>query len=276
MTYEQEYLNLCKKVLDEGVWVYNERTNTRCLTIPEHTFTYGEDIPLLSTKRSFPVSAWAEKLGYLRKYQWADHFDSIGAKTWYGNANETEAWLNNPNRLGENHIGQVYGASLYDGELEGVLDKLSKHKDDRGLIINYWKPEKFHLGALKPCMYSHNFSIIGDTLHLTSSQRSCDLGLGVNFNSLQVWFLREFFSHITGLKKGVARHVLTNVHIYESHIKSIEEQLSRKPENIDVNFKISSWVKTFKDLTDVDVHAREYFTLEGYNPQSKIEMKMVA
>ncbi len=276
--YELDYLNLCQKVLDEGVWVHNERTGRDCLTIPEHTLYYdcSQPPPLLTTKRSFPVSAWAEILGYLRRYEWASEFSAIGTNTWKVNANETQAWLDNPNRLGEDHLGKVYGAALEDWELPELFDKLMKHQDDRGLMINYWRPEKFELGCLRPCMYKHSFTILGDTIHMCSESRSMDLGCGSNWNALQGWFLLKFVAHITGLKAGRVKHNIINCHIYDSHIDAISKQLSRTPSRLDVTFEIAPWVKSFDDLVGNDKHAREYFTITGYNPQSKIEMDLVA
>jgi thymidylate synthase len=35
-------------------------------------------------------------------------------------------------------------------------------------------------------VFYYNFSLLGDTLYLTSFQRSCDVPLGLNFNQVQV------------------------------------------------------------------------------------------
>lgn len=174
--YEQDYLNLCNRILEEGEWVVNERTGKRCLTVINADFVYTpDDAPLLTVKQSFPVSATAELLGYLRGYTYADQFADIGSPTWFANANETEAWLNNPHRKGENHIGECYGAigrNFGGGDLlQKVYSDLSKGLDDRGEILTFWKPDEFHKASLRPCMYSHHFSILGNTLHLTSHQR---------------------------------------------------------------------------------------------------------
>ncbi len=277
-TYEYETRQLLRKILDEGVWVDNKRTGRKCLTIPEHTMYYdvaNEPPPLLTTKQSYPVTAWAEFLGYLRRYQWANQFDKIGTKTYYSNANETEAWLNNPYRAGTNHLGEIYGAALESWELPQLFKKLMAHEDDRGLKINFWKPEKFLRGCIRACMYEHTFTILGDTIHMESSQRSVDMGLGHNFNSLQCYFLLKFVSHITGLKAGKVKHNMVNLHIYDSHIDTIVEMLSRVPYDLDVTFKIADWVKSFDDLVANDEHAREYFTIKGYKHQGKLEMDLV-
>ena len=112
---ELNYLNLIKRVKNEGVWVTNERTGKRCLTVInadfEYDFTDGKNyFPLLSTRRSAWKSAIAEMLGYIRGYDNAADFRNLGTKTWDANANLNEAWLNNPHRKGEDDMGMVYGA----------------------------------------------------------------------------------------------------------------------------------------------------------------------
>lgn len=280
--YEKDYLSACQKILDEGVWLDNKRTKTKCLTLPSLVFTYDvgkEPLPVLTTKQSYPVSAWAEICGYLRRYEWSDLFDKIGSGSWTTNANKTEAWLQNPARKGENHLGPVYGAALEDWELPELFSKLMAHEDDRGLVIDFWRPSRFKTSVLRPCLYSHRFTIINDTLHLTSNQRSMDVACGANWNSMQVYMLLKFFAHITGLKAGVATHVITNPHIYESHIGGIKEQLSRTPLPNNTVFKVNDWVKSFEDITECDTHAREYFTLAGYGKDAhkgKIPFELIA
>lgn len=277
VNYEQQYLELGQRILTEGVWVDNVRTGRRCLTIPEHTLWYKpEEIPLLSTKKSFPVSAWAEMLGYLRRYEWADQFDKIGTRSWYCNANETKDWINNPHRKGENHLGLVYGAALEDWELWDLFTKLMSGIDDRRMMINFWRPEKFQYGCITPCMYKHSFTILDRTLHMCSESRSLDYGLGGNFNSLQCWIMLKMICHVTGLKMGRIKHNIINAHIYDSHIDGVKEQLSRTPNKLNVEFKVEDWVSSFSDLVVEDIHARDYFTLTGYKPQGKIDFDLVA
>ena len=53
---------------------------------------------------------------------------------------------------------------------------------DRGEIITFYNPGEFELGCLRPCMHTHTFSLLGDTLYLTSYQRSCDVPLLLPYN----------------------------------------------------------------------------------------------
>ena len=71
---------------------------------------------------------------------------------------------------------------------------------------------------------------MGDTLHLTSYQRSCDVPLGLNFNQIQV-FTFSFDGTDHGQKKaGKAYHKIVNAHIYEDQLELMRDvQLKRKP-----------------------------------------------
>ncbi|MDX2447049.1 MAG: thymidylate synthase, partial [Desulfobacterales bacterium] len=63
------YLELCRRVINEGVWVKNARTGKRCLTVINADFEYdvnGGHLPVLTTKKLFWKPAIAEMLGYLR------------------------------------------------------------------------------------------------------------------------------------------------------------------------------------------------------------------
>jgi thymidylate synthase len=52
----KQYLDLCRRVLDEGEWVVNERTGKRCLTVINADLTYDVSegqFPVLTTKKLF-------------------------------------------------------------------------------------------------------------------------------------------------------------------------------------------------------------------------------
>lgn len=179
----KQYLELNQRIIDEGEWVTNERTGKRCLTIINADLTYDVakgEFPLVTTRKSFWKSAVAELLGYIRGYDNAEDFRKLGTKTWDANANLNEAWLNNPFRRGEDDMGRVYGVqgrqwlTPFGGkvdQLRKIVDNLSKGIDDRGEILTFLNPGEMDRGCLRPCMYSHHFSLLGDTLYLNSTQR---------------------------------------------------------------------------------------------------------
>jgi thymidylate synthase len=259
MTVKQ-YLDLCQRIVSEGTWIENERTGKRCLTVINADLTYdvaNGEFPLVTTRKSFWKSAVAEMIGYIRGYDNAEDFRQIGTKTWDANANLNNAWLNNPHRKGEDDMGRVYGVQgrswakpngEFVDQLKKIIDDLSQGIDDRGEILNFYNPGEFDMGCLRPCMYSHHFSLLGDTLYLNSTQRSCDVPLGLNFNMVQVYFLLAIVAQITGHKAGKAYHKIVNGHIYEDQLELMKDvQLKREPLKAPV-FKINPKITSLEDL----------------------------
>ena len=267
----KQYLELCQRIIDDGHWIENQRTGKRCLTVINADLEYnvaGNEFPLITTRKSYWKSAIAELLGYLRGYSSAADFRALGTRTWDANANENQAWLNNPYRKGEDDMGRVYGVQgrawqKPDGgtvdQLKKIVDNLSNGIDDRGEILSFYNPGEFHMGCLRPCMHTHTFSLLGDTLYLTSYQRSCDVPLGLNFNQVQVFTFLKLIAQITGHKPGLAYHKIINAHIYEDQLELMRDvQLKREPFpspqlNINPDIKSLEDIETWVTMDDFEV-----------------------
>lgn len=277
----KQYLALCQRIIDEGEWIDNKRTGTRCLTVINADLEYdvaNNQFPLITTRKSFYKAAIAELLGYLRGYDNAAQFRAIGCNTWNANANENSAWLNNPHRKGEDDMGRVYGVqgrqwqrpdgSHFD-QLRKVVDNLTNGIDDRGEIVTFYNPGETALGCLRPCMHTHTFSLLGDRLYLTSYQRSCDVPLGLNFNQIQCFVLLALVAQITGHKPGKAFHKIVNAHIYENQLPLMRDvQLKREPLplpklHINPNIKTLDGIETWVTTDD--------FSVEGYQCHEAIK-----
>ncbi len=272
LKYEKDYNDLCSRVLNEGIEVYNERTGKVCHTVINHDFVYDigkGEVPLLTNKQCFTVSAVAEILGYLRQYTNAQQFADIGSPTWFSNANENSSWLSNPNRVGDNDIGMCYGA-VTGTQIYKIYNNLKEGIDDRGEIYQMWRPDTFHKACLRPCAYEHIWSLLDGKLSLTVTQRSGDLPLGVPFNSFSFAFLLKLMAKITGNRPDKVYHKIVNVHVYEDQISPLKMQLGRDPLDINPNLEISDWVETLYDVVGNNIHAKEYFNLTGYQHQGKI------
>lgn len=277
----KQYLELSKRIIEEGVWIANKRTGKRCLTIINADLSYnvgGNEFPIITTRKSYWKAAIAELLGYLRGYDNAADFRKLGAKTWDANANENSAWLANPARKGVDDMGRVYGVQgrawrKADGtsldQLQKIVDDLSKGIDDRGEILTFYNPGEFDLGCLRPCMHTHTFSLLNDTLYLTSYQRSCDVPLGLNFNQIQVFTLLALMARITGHKAGTAYHKIVNAHIYEDQLELMRDvQLKREPFP-SPSLIINPDIKSLKDLeTWVTM---DDFDVQGYQHHDPIQ-----
>lgn len=275
MNFEQQYLDLAKKVILEGTPIYNERTGKTCYTIINADLEYdvgNREFPILTTKQTFWKAAVAELIGYLRGYTNASDFRELGTKTWDANSNKTKAWLDNPVRKGTDDMGKVYGAIAKDfggiDLIHKVYNNLNNGIDDRGEIITFWKPDDFDKGCLRPCMFQHHFSLLGDTLHLNSYQRSVDVPLGLPFNMIQCYVLLELMAQITGHKAGKVYHKLVNVHVYEDQVEILKEQITRTPKYNNTEFTINPVIQSLEDIeTWVTL---EDFLLDGYEHQGKL------
>lgn len=256
----RQYLDLCQRIIDEGTWIANERTGKRCLTVVNADLSYdvaNNKFPIITTRKSYWKAAIAEIIGYIRGYDNAADFRALGTKTWDANANENQVWLNSPHRKGEDDMGRVYGVQgrswqKPDGthldQFKKIINNLSQGIDDRGEILSFYNPGEFDLGCLRPCMHTHTFSLLNDTLYLTSYQRSCDVPLGLNFNQIQVFFLLQIVAQITGHKAGTAYHKIVNAHIYEDQLELMRDvQLKREPFE-SPQLKINPDIKTLEDL----------------------------
>jgi thymidylate synthase len=272
----KQYLDLCQRIVEKGDWIENERTGKRCKTVINADLEYdvkNNQFPMITTRKSFYKPAIAEFLGYIRGYDNAADFRALGTKSWDANSNLNEAWLNNPARKGTDDMGRVYGiqarswkkpdGSVID-QLQKVVDNLTQGIDDRAEIVTFYNPGEFDIGCLRPCMHTHTFSLVGETLHLTSYQRSCDVPLGLNFNQVQVFTFLALMAQITGKKAGTAYHKIVNAHIYEDQLELMRDvQLKREPyesPQLKINPKIQSLkdLETWVTMDDFEVVGYEY------------------
>lgn len=256
----REYLELCQRIIDRGVWVTNERTGKRCLTVINVDLEYDVSdgtFPVLTTKKTAWKPAIAEMLGYLRGYTSAAQFRELGCNTWNANANENNSWLNNPHRKGVDDMGECYGAQGRrfrdrDGkpfdQLKKVYNDLLKSYDDRREILTFWNPAEINRACLASCMHTHTFSVVDGELYLTSYQRSDDIPLGHAFNQIQVAWLLMIMAQITGLRPKKAFHKIVNAHIYEDQLEILfNEQMMREPYRYP-KLAINPAIKTLEDL----------------------------
>ncbi|WNO61848.1 thymidylate synthase [Rheinheimera sp. MMS21-TC3] len=276
----KQYLDLCQRIIDQGVWVDNKRTGVRCLTLINADLEYdvaANAFPLLTTRKSYYKAAIAELLGYIRGYDNAADFRAIGCNTWNANANENTAWLNNPHRKGTDDMGRVYGVQgrswqkpdgTFLDQFKKVVNNLSQGIDDRAEIITFYNPGEIELGCLRPCMHTHTFSLLDGTLYLTSYQRSCDVPLGLNFNQVQCFVLLALVAQITGHKAGKVFHKIVNAHIYENQLPLLQEvQLQRQPLPLP-RLHLNPKIKTLQDIETWVTTAD--FELEGYKSHEAI------
>lgn len=279
---EIQYLDNLKHIYYNGVDIKNTRTGEVCRTVINIDMTYDcttNKAPILTTRKIInPYLPIAELLGYIRGVTSASEMRALGTKSWDANANKNTAWLNNPNRKGEDDLGLIYGAvarnwPILDNKgkvitttnlFRKVYTNLKNGIDDRGEIITFWNPGVFSLGCLRPCLYEYQFSLIGDDLYLNATQRSNDWLLGGAANMVQVWLLLKLMAQITNKNPKLAFHRSVNCHIYEPQLKYVPLQLARvvlEEPTIDINPDIRTLedLETWVSVDDFKIKYNSYY-----------------
>lgn len=272
---DKQYNTLGKDLLENGVWVTNERTGKKCLTGETVIFTYDlrtESFPIITSRQAPFKLGVAEVVGYWQGITSAEGFRKLGTKSWDANANLNKAWLNNHSRKGEDDMGKVYGYFGHNfggvNQFEKVYNNLRKGVDDRGEIITYWKPDQFDEGCLRPCLHSIQFNLLGGVLHMTATQRSCDVPLGLVANTQECWIMLELMARITGNKAGRVTHVINQPHIYEDQVDLFKMQMERGFVECTPKLTICESIKTWEDIMKLENTNK--FTLTNYEHLGKI------
>lgn len=270
LSAEQQYLEIGTNLLEDGVWVFNERTKAHCLTGLNYSISLNSsEFPLITTRKAYWKQAICEMLCYMRAYSDLSDFHKLGVNTWDANVNN---W-NSPNKQHSNDAGIIYGKSSEKVGIiyPDILNQIKQTPHDRGIIWNFWNPEYFEYGCLRPCMYSHQFNVLEGTLYLSSTQRSCDVPLGLTFNMIQVWFLNMVTARLLGLNQGYSLLNIVNAHVYKPQYDLFKEQLQREPYAppkfiIKKDFTLEDIMKNItKDNFD------EYFGIEDYQHHPAIK-----
>lgn len=288
----KQYLKLCQKIIDKGVWKQN-RTGTRCLTVHDEMMKFNlfEGFPVMTTKQLSIITCIGEMLGFLRGYTSAVQFRELGCNVWNANANKNEAWLNNPYREGPDDLGPIYGSqarrwpmveivpSILPGkfslkqdsmdQLKNVITDLGKRIDNRREIISHWNPGEMFKMSLPPCHMMYQFHLRGEILDMGMYQRSCDIPLGVPFNIAGYAWLLSVVAHITGLIPGVFTWFGGDVHIYENQLNIMKETQLRRMPYSPPRLQINDKIKTLGDLETWVMPSD--FQLIGYVHHPKIK-----
>ncbi len=248
----QSYLNIVKRVLDEGEEKGN-RTDTRAIAVAgamfEHDMSKG--FPLLTTKK-MPFKVIGTELEFFIKgitdKQWLQERKCHIWDEWcnpkkvaYGHDAETKQKM-----MEERDLGAVYGFqwrhynASYDSydtdytdkgvdQLKRVVNTLKTNPTDRRMIVMAWNPGMMDQMALPPCHYGFQVTVTNGKLNLLWNQRSVDVMLGLPFNIASYAILLHLLAKETGLKEGKLIGFLGDVHIYVNHVEGAREQLSRDP-----------------------------------------------
>lgn len=195
---------------------------------------------------------------------------------------------------GEKHIDQI----------QNIIDTLKTNPDDRRMICMAWNTNDFDEMALPPCHYGFQvytrelnpterlnwlcehsngeydeWKIASDELldslnvpkrelSLMFQMRSNDFCCGNPYNIAQYAILTYMFCEICNMIPGELIYNGGDIHVYENHIESAKEQLSRSGSE-----KIPT-LRFARKIDNIDEFRFDDFIIENYNPNDPIKFKL--
>lgn len=294
---EYQYLDLLREVHDHGIKKVDRGTDVVLYSLfgKQTRYDLSQGFPLLTTKKVYWKGVLHELYWFMSgqsniKYLvdnnvhiWDDYPYKVYAKlAEEGKAEEMtkDEFIKKikedaafAKKYGE--LRRIYGelwrrwptrTGRTVDQLKWIIQELHDDPDAKNLIVTSWNPEYLYTMATyeDACRFPicHNMYQISNRngkLSLQLYQRSADLFLGVPFNIASYALLTIILARVTGLEPGEFVHTFGDVHIYENHMKQVEEQLSREPRPLPT-LSIDPSVKNIDDFRP------EHVTLEGYDP----------
>lgn len=281
------YLDLCKHVLDNGIYK-EDRTGTGVYS----TFGYqmrvnlNEGFPLLTTKKVYYKGVLAELLWFIKGNTNIQELVKQNVKIWnewpfekYKNSNEYQGETllefiekvkvddEFAKKYGE--LGPVYGKQWRDffgvDQLKELEYNLKNNPFSRRHILCAWNPAQISEMALPPCHAFVQFYVSADKKKLSCQlyQRSADVFLGVPFNIASYATLLMMLAHTCGYEAYEFIHTFGDVHIYSNHLNQVNLQLTREPRSLP-KLVIKRNVESILDFKFED------FEIQEYNPHERI------
>ena len=287
----KQYLELCKKVLEEGTYK-DDRTGTGTYSLFGYQTRYNleEGFPLVTTKKVFLRGIIHELLWFISGDTNIKYLVDNDVHIWDDWA--YKAYKNSLDFKGEDmkgfaerikslpkddpfvvkygELGPVYGRQWRNfneqgvDQLKNLIDQIKTNPNSRRLIISAWNPCEVDKMALPPCHSFMQFYVVNGKLSCQLYQRSADIFLGVPFNIASYSLFTMMIAQVCGLKAGEFVHTMGDAHIYTNHVEQIKLQLSREPKPLP-KMKINPNVKSIFDFKIED------FTLEGYECWPRIK-----
>ncbi len=264
-TQENQYLDLIRKVLDEGTFK-GDRTGTGTYSIFGHQmrFDLSQGFPMLTTKKLHLKSIIHELIWFLSGDTNIKYLTDNGVRIW----NE---WADENGDLGPVYGKQWRSWSVGDGttidQITNLVEQIKTNPNSRRLLVNAWNVADVDTMALPPCHCLFQFYVADGKLSCQLYQRSADIFLGVPFNIASYALLTMMIAQVCDLEVGEFVHTFGDAHIYSNHMDQVKEQITREPYAFPT-------MKINPEVTDLFAFTYDDFELVGYEAHPHIAGKV--
>jgi len=274
MHYDKITKRLLSRIKKEGVKRPTRGVPTRSLLGITYTVDLTNEFPLLT----------------LRELKW----ENIVIETlWFMLGRTDNAWLKERNlnfwtpwadALGE--IPSAYGHwwRNFHGfdQLQHVISLLSSEPYSRRMVVSAWEPAHAAQASLPPCHVLWSLYGISETeFAITLTQRSCDVPIGLPYNTACYALLGHLIGYFTDKKCTKLLHNIIDAHIYENQLGAVYELLVREESQVSPTLVIDPSVP--KNLNDFCTWAQtatraeivEKIKVVDYRPQALMQIPVM-
>jgi len=231
MAFEQDYLNMGLRILEEGERVQGRNGITKQVFGEVLKFDLQKEFPILTTRKSFYKGVLGEYAALMNApFNNVQHMRDFGVKYWELWAEADTGYLN----VDYGNEGERVLNENGDTQMSEIVRMLKEDPHNRRIILNYWNAENlYNLDdplSLPCCWYSLQFHVRDKKyLDIVWNQRSCDLAIGIQADAILASAFAIVLGNQCGLEPGRVTMNLGNVHLYEEHWTTFEEQAERTP-----------------------------------------------
>lgn len=157
-------------------------------------------------------------------------------------------------------------------QMDAVLFDLKNHPFSRRMIITLWDPSELWEMNLQPCCWNCTFNVTRENgelvLNMILNQRSNDILAANAWNVVQYAALLMMVARHVNMIPGEFVHVIADAHIYDRHIDTVKELITREQFPAP-KVSIDPSKTNFYDITEDD------FIIENYqhgDPIGKIDV----
>ncbi len=256
------FIDMCKDILDNGVSSEGQEVRPRWEDgTPAHTvkkfgvvnrYDLSEEFPILTLRRTNLEKAIGEILWVWQ--QKSNNVNDLNSQIW-------DSWADEDGSIGKAYGYQLgvkhsYKEGLFD-QVDRVLYDLKHNPYSRRIMTNIYVHGDLAEMNLYPCAYSMTFNVVGNKLNGILNQRSNDVLAANNWNVVQYAILMHMFAQVSGYEVGELVHVIADAHIYDRHIKHVEELVEREGYEAP-KLKINPDVKSFYEFKVEDFELVDY------------------
>jgi len=244
---DQAYFDIIDAILTYGE-DHNDRTGVGTKRIFGHMvkFNLMQSFPLITCKHASFKNTLRELLWFISGSNSIADLKSYGGSAY-------KWWQDFAQNDGT--IGPMYGTQLTDfnhqgiNQLHNVIHTIKTSPFSRRILLTTYNPSHADLGSLYVCHGLTTQLIVdnNNVLHMSTLQRSNDVGCGLQHNWVSYSLLLIMLSILTNKIPGTLTYYMNDLHIYNNHIEPLKSMERKSYSNPQV--EIIDIVNNIQDFT---------------------------